>query len=110
MKLVSKTSVTQKTVESQITSAIESAISKKVLGNSRRGLQALCQDLINNSTMGAVDIAHEAFLHPATVKKLASGETKYPRADTCERILRTFEVALYPGQEQLKMTYRNQKK
>lgn len=106
--------VSKKSVKAQVSEALENRVKKRVnmrvLGNQDRCLKDLCADLINNSTLDQSEIAHICYLHPTTVKKLAAGITKYPRADTCERILRSFQLELSAGELPLDPKYRNQKK
>lgn len=93
-----------------LTATIQQKVNLKTLGNSNRTLKDLCADLINNSTLDTRAIADQAYLNAKTVQNLASGKTQWPRADTCERVLRVFELSLSADNEPLKPTYKNQKK
>lgn len=86
-----------------IDKALRTALSKKVqmaaLGNSDRSLKIWAVDLINASAETGKEpnyrhIADRCYLHPTTVKNLATQKTRNPQTETVERVLRHFGVRL----------------
>lgn len=110
MSKVVKLSEAKAAALATIESKIAAKVNRTVLGNSHRSIQDLCADLVNNSDQEMADIAHDCFLHPTTVRKLAGGITRFPRADTCERVLKHFQLKLHADCEVYSPRYRNQKK
>lgn len=100
----------QQTVASRVRSSIASKTKLSALGNDNRSLKDLAVDLIHDSGMPYDAIADGCYLCNATVKNLAQEVTRWPRADTVERIIRYFEVSLSGKQETLKSKFRNQPK
>ena len=96
------------------TSKLRAAVSEKVdmqaLGNSDRDMKTVAIDLIHASKISYKDIAYGAFLCEATVKKLATEKTRWPRADTIERIYRYFGVQLTGELVAMKHQYSNKAK
>lgn len=77
-------------VQQQLKESMLKKINMSALGNSNRTLKDLTVDVIHASGLGYKEIAQKAYLHPTTVEKLAEEITKFPRIDTCERILKCF--------------------
>ena len=89
---------------------LQKMVTKPTGGNSNRTLRELAIDVINESGKSYSEIAHESWLCKATVVRLAEGYTIYPRADTIDRILKTFGVTLTGNVVTVKNQYLNQKK
>ena len=79
-------------------------------GNSHRSLQNVAVDLINASGMSWKEVASGCFLCTATVKNLATGKTRFPRADTLDRVYRFYEYKIGFRRESIKSEFQNHPK
>ena len=98
------------TISNSIRENIRDRVALNALGNRKRDLKAVAIDLINASGQDWGEIAAGCYLCKATIKNLATENTRFPRADTLERIFRYFEYDVTLGEVRLKGQYRNQPK
>ncbi len=89
------------------------------LGNSNIGLKDVCSSLIGdaiNRGMTLQQIADQSYLSTATVdrmlklKECESGEPYRPKADTCERIFRSFGAGIHFEQVKISRKFQNKPK
>ena len=88
---MSKSNVHQMVIAS-IYASVHDKVKMYALGNTTRSLKDLCVDLINASGKSYKEIAEITFLNHVTIANLAEEKTRWPRADTLERIMVAFDV------------------
>jgi hypothetical protein len=84
----------QEDTRAQVLSMLDRKVKLSAIGNDSRTMRDVAIDLLNASGEQLQDVAHECFLSPETVKRLAREETQRPQADTLERIYRHFGYEL----------------
>jgi hypothetical protein len=70
---------------------IKAKVALKFGGDDKRTMHDLAVDLINASGLDWKEVANGCYLCKSTVKNLATQKTRFPRADTLERVFKYFE-------------------
>jgi hypothetical protein len=70
---------------------IKAKVALKFGGDDKRTMHDLAVDLINASDLDWKEVANGCYLCKSTVANLASQKTRFPRADTLERVFKFFE-------------------
>ena len=90
--------MTRTNVHQMVIASIHASVHDKVkmyaLGNTTRSLKDLAIDLINASGKSYKEIAEITYLNHVTIANLAEEKTRWPRADTLERIMVAFDVSV----------------
>lgn len=97
-------------IEHELRLRINSKVKLFAVGNSKRKLRDVAIDLINASELDWGDIAKGSFLSRGTIAKLAQDQTRWPQAETIERIIRFFNYQVVLSSVDIKGVYSNKPK
>ncbi|MCP3921327.1 MAG: hypothetical protein GY714_01950 [Desulfobacterales bacterium] len=90
---------------------VENIKNNSCLGNSKRELKDLVQDLLQERCSGDADfaiVADQAFLMTSTVLRVANQDREedyQPRADTLQRLLKVLDVRLVAEYQKIQKKY-----
>lgn len=84
----------KKGIQDAINTRVQEKVNLRALGNSKRRMQDVAVDLVNAADLKWSVVAAGTFLSPSTIKKLATGKTQRPQAETVERIFRFFDMGM----------------